>query len=155
MTTIRFILNVQSTMPSTSRVINACFIITSSKDTFVKLWDLSTQHCIQTIVAHRAEVWTLDINPEQNLVFTGSSEGEMKIWKIDHEALQEGLKETLSGEVGIFQLYRTHMNLYHPHLFTVGSEGHPCSHNHTSCVATSCHPDLFPPHPSLSCCPIS
>ncbi|ETW84392.1 hypothetical protein HETIRDRAFT_381903 [Heterobasidion irregulare TC 32-1] len=98
-TTIRFISNVKSTMPSTSRVINAGFIITSSKDTFVKLWDLSTQHCIQTIVAHRAEVWTLDTNPEQNLVFTGSSEGEMKIWRIDHEALQGGFKETSSGEV--------------------------------------------------------
>ena len=28
----------------------------SSKDTFVKLWDLDTQHCFHTIVGHRSEV---------------------------------------------------------------------------------------------------
>lgn len=65
----------------------------------MKVWDLSTQHCVQTTVAHRAEVWSLDINPEKTLIFTGSSEGEMKVWRIDSEALSEGLKEDESGEV--------------------------------------------------------
>ena len=65
-------------------------LLTGSKDTFLKLWDLSTQHCVQTIVAHRAEVWTLDVNKEQGLVFTGSNEGELKAWSIDHDAIAEG-----------------------------------------------------------------
>lgn len=65
----------------------------------MKLWDLTTQHCIQTIVAHRSEIWTMDVDQEQSLVFTGSGEGEIKAWSIDHEALAEGLKETESGEV--------------------------------------------------------
>jgi U3 small nucleolar RNA-associated protein 12 len=65
----------------------------------MKLWDLSTQHCVQTIVAHRSEIWSLAINQEQNLVFTGSGEGDLKAWKIDREALVEGLKETETGEV--------------------------------------------------------
>ena len=65
----------------------------------MKLWDLSTQHCIQTIVAHRSEIWSLDINGDQDLVFTGSGEGELKAWRIDHKALADGLKETDSGEV--------------------------------------------------------
>jgi len=29
----------------------------SSKDSLVKLWDLDTQHCFQTLVGHRSEVW--------------------------------------------------------------------------------------------------
>jgi hypothetical protein len=41
----------------------------------------------------------LDVNPEKTLIFTGSSEGEMKVWKMDTEALSEGLKEDESGEV--------------------------------------------------------
>ncbi len=41
----------------------------------------------------------MDLNPEQELVFTGSGEGEMKAWRIDHEALAQGLRETESGEV--------------------------------------------------------
>ena len=65
----------------------------------MKLWDLSKQHCIQTVVAHRSEIWTLDINPEEKLIFTGSAEGEMKAWNIDHEALAGGLQESETGEV--------------------------------------------------------
>lgn len=67
----------------------------------MKLWDLSTQHCIQTIVAHRSEIWTMDVDRDQRLVFTGSAEGETKVWRIDHDALEEGLKETETGEVTI------------------------------------------------------
>lgn len=41
----------------------------------------------------------MDLNTEQDLVFTGSGEGELKAWKIDHEALAQGLRETDTGEV--------------------------------------------------------
>ncbi len=41
----------------------------------------------------------MDLDANQNLIFTGSGEGELKAWKIDHDALLEGLKETESGEV--------------------------------------------------------
>lgn len=71
----------------------------------MKLWDLSTQHCIQTVVAHRAEVWSLDLNPEQDLIFTGSNEGDLKIWKLDHSILQDGLKETADGQVSFACAY--------------------------------------------------
>jgi U3 small nucleolar RNA-associated protein 12 len=43
----------------------------------------------------------MDVDQEQSLVFTGSGEGEMKAWRIDHQALAEGLKETDTGEVSI------------------------------------------------------
>jgi len=41
----------------------------------------------------------MDVDHDQSLVFTGSGEGEMKVWRIDHKALAEGLKETETGEV--------------------------------------------------------
>lgn len=65
----------------------------------MKLWDLSAQHCIQTTVAHRSEIWTMVANQAQDLVFTGSGEGALKVWKIDREALARGLKGTETGEV--------------------------------------------------------
>lgn len=99
-TAIRFIASSQ-TQPSTSTGSTSSLLLTSAKDTFIKLWDLSTQHCIQTIVAHRSEIWTLDVDHEKGLIFTGSSEGEMKAWRIDYHSLNEGLKETESGEVGL------------------------------------------------------
>ncbi|KAH9943346.1 WD-repeat-containing protein [Epithele typhae] len=101
-TAIRFLRPVAESAPSTSTGVAPGFLLTGSKDTFMKLWDLSTQHCIQTIVAHRSELWTLDLDPEQNLAFTGSGDGEMKVWKVDHEALAQGLRETENGGVSKF-----------------------------------------------------
>ena len=65
----------------------------------MKLWDLSTQHCIQTVVAHRSEIWSLALDLERDLILTGAAEGEVKAWKLDREAISAGLKETESGEV--------------------------------------------------------
>jgi len=66
----------------------------------MKLWDLSTQHCVQTVVAHRSEIWSLDIDFEKDMLFTGSGEGELKAWKIDREAVTKGLNQAETGEVG-------------------------------------------------------
>ncbi|KAI0375739.1 WD-repeat-containing protein [Pilatotrama ljubarskyi] len=124
-TAIRFVRPVAESAPSTSTGTAPGYLLTASKDTFLKLWDLQTQHCIQTVVAHRSEVWTMDLNPEQDLVFTGSGEGEMKAWKIDHEALAQGLRETETGEVTKFihsvttlplaSSHRVSQISFHPH----------------------------------------
>ncbi|KAH9482937.1 putative WD repeat-containing protein C3D6.12 [Psilocybe cubensis] len=97
-TAIQF-LSTSEDQPSTSTSTAPALLVTASKDTFMKLWDLTTQHCVQTVVAHRSEIWSLAINQEQNLIFTGSGEGELKVWKFDREALAKGLKETETGEV--------------------------------------------------------
>ncbi|KAI0832523.1 WD-repeat-containing protein [Trametes gibbosa] len=101
-TAIRFVRPLAESAPSTSTGTAPGFLLTASKDTFLKLWDLQTQHCIQTVVAHRSEVWTMDLNTEQDLVFTGSGEGDLKAWKIDHEALAHGLRESETGGVTKF-----------------------------------------------------
>lgn len=88
-----------SDSPSTSAGSSNDFLISTSKDTLLKLWDLSTQHCVQTIVAHHSEVWSMDFSLEQNLIFTGSGDGDLKAWKIDFDALAAGLETTESGEV--------------------------------------------------------
>ncbi|KAH8106121.1 WD-repeat-containing protein [Cristinia sonorae] len=98
-TALRFVEVISSSAPSTSTGTTPGFLVTGAKDTFLKLWDLSTQHCVQTVVAHRAEVWSLDLDPRQELIFTGSGEGDMKVWKLDHGALESGLQESESGEV--------------------------------------------------------
>ena len=98
-TNIRFLSKYPSSTPSTSTNPTSWLLISSSKDTFLKLWDLSTQHCVQTVVAHRAEVWSLGLNSEQDLLLTGSNEGELKAWKIEPGALMDGIKESEKGEV--------------------------------------------------------
>jgi U3 small nucleolar RNA-associated protein 12 len=79
------------------------FLLTSSKDTLLKLWDLSTQHCIETHVAHKSEIWAMVLFTQETLigeqvvkevrVATGGGEGEnlIKIWKVDTALLKTNL----------------------------------------------------------------
>ncbi|EGO01816.1 hypothetical protein SERLA73DRAFT_166331 [Serpula lacrymans var. lacrymans S7.3] len=96
-TSIRFIS--ESELPSTSGGSLSHALLTTSKDTLMKLWDLSTQHCVQTVVAHRSGIWAMDVDLEQNLVFTGSSDGELKVWKLSLASLSQGLTDAESGEI--------------------------------------------------------
>jgi WD40 repeat protein len=38
---------------------NESYLVSVSKDTLMKVWDLSSQYCVQTIVGHRCEIWSL------------------------------------------------------------------------------------------------
>lgn len=126
------------------------FLLTSSKDTFLKLWDLSTQHCIQTIVASHSEVWSTDVHHELNLIFTGSGEGELKAWKIDREALKDGLKETESGEVSL-QLFFFSSYV----LIVVGCENNSSPFKPPTLFETQNFSNSIPPLPTLPCSPVS
>ncbi|KIK30585.1 hypothetical protein PISMIDRAFT_639068 [Pisolithus microcarpus 441] len=96
-TGIRFL--VPHATPSTSTDSLSSILLTVSKDTLMKVWDLSTQHCMQTVVAHRAEIWSMAVSPDQNYLFTGSNDGDLKAWRINYEAMAGGLRESESGEI--------------------------------------------------------
>ncbi len=70
--------------PSSSA--NPKLLITSSQDTLVKVWDVDAGHCLQTVVGHRSEVRSLDIDSEGSRVVTGSSDGELRVWSISKDA---------------------------------------------------------------------
>ncbi|KAF8605289.1 WD-repeat-containing protein [Ceratobasidium sp. AG-I] len=88
-------------LPSSSTSENETFLITAAKDTFLKLWDLSTQHCVQTQVAHRSEVWSMEVDRKEDklLILTGSGDGEVKAWHLDGAMLRDGLVSTEKGEL--------------------------------------------------------
>lgn len=71
-------------------------LITSSKDSLVKLWDLQTQHCVETLVGHRSEVWSLDVSPDETLLVTGSADRELRLWNIEKELLGKQLEEIVA-----------------------------------------------------------
>jgi len=93
------------------------YLVSSSKDTYLKLWDLSTQHCIQTVVVGRGEVTSCDAMEEAGedeeggdgrwIVITGSGDGEAKVWSIERAALIAGLEKDASGEVSRSSFLRT------------------------------------------------
>lgn len=64
------------------------FLISASKDTLLKVWDFDTKHCIQTIVGHRSEIWSLAIlsppnEPDRIRVFTGSADELIRGYMVD------------------------------------------------------------------------
>lgn len=64
------------------------FLLSTSKDALVKLWDLSTPQCIETRAAQsNGECWALGVAPDGAACFTAGNDGEMKVWTIDIDSL--------------------------------------------------------------------
>ncbi|SAL94956.1 hypothetical protein [Absidia glauca] len=63
------------------------YLVSSSKDTLLKLWDLSAQFCRETIVGHRSEIWSFAISTDKRLILSGGSEPNVKAWQIDWRVL--------------------------------------------------------------------
>lgn len=81
-------------------------IISASKDTFVKFWDLDTEHNFKTLVGHKSEVsylivfliviyisddcidlvliqvWSLVLMNNDRYLITGCNDVELRVWKI-------------------------------------------------------------------------
>jgi U3 small nucleolar RNA-associated protein 12 len=64
------------------------FILSASKDALIKIWDVSSQHCIETHIAQmNGECWAMGVSPDLTGCITAGSDGELKVWSIDLEAL--------------------------------------------------------------------
>lgn len=62
-------------------------VVSVSKDTLMKVWDLDTVCCIQTIVGHRCEIWSLAITPNSNVI-TGSSDQLLRGYRLLDDSAQ-------------------------------------------------------------------
>ena len=68
------------TLPTTS---HPGYHVSTARDTHLKLWDLGTQHCVQTVVVGRGEVWSLAVKEDAEeddergrwVILTGSGDG--------------------------------------------------------------------------------
>jgi U3 small nucleolar RNA-associated protein 12 len=64
------------------------FLLTTSKDSLLKLWDLSSRHCIETHMSQtNGECWALGVSPDLSGCITAGNDGELKVWSIDTENL--------------------------------------------------------------------
>jgi U3 small nucleolar RNA-associated protein 12 len=77
------------------------FLLTTGKDSLIKLWNLATQHCIETHVAQsNGECWALCVSPDGNGCITAGNDGEIKIWSIDTTGLYE-MTQILNPPLGL------------------------------------------------------
>ncbi|VDP05206.1 unnamed protein product [Soboliphyme baturini] len=57
-------------------------LITSSKDSLLKFWDLSCQHCFYTLSVSRSEVWCFICAKEDQFLLVGTAESELYAYRI-------------------------------------------------------------------------
>ncbi|KND02726.1 uncharacterized protein SPPG_01809 [Spizellomyces punctatus DAOM BR117] len=67
-------------------------IVSCSKDSLIKFWDIGTKHCVETVIGHRGEVWALDVGQDERMLLTGAADGEVRVWTIDPDALSQKLE---------------------------------------------------------------
>lgn len=61
----------------------AAYLITTSKDEQIKVWDLESERCVQTAVCHGGELWGVTHDPVTSRLAVGGSDGELRIYKVD------------------------------------------------------------------------
>jgi U3 small nucleolar RNA-associated protein 12 len=66
------------------------FLLSTSKDALIKIWDVATQHCIETHIAQtNGECWALGVSPDGSGCMTAGNDGELKAWAIDLPGLRK------------------------------------------------------------------
>jgi len=79
------------------RLVDESIVVSCSKDTQIKFWNLETQFCFKTIVDNRTEVWALAFIG--NLMVAGAGESGMNVYRLrKHDgAITETLESAVEG----------------------------------------------------------
>lgn len=84
-------------------------LCSSSKDCHIRVWDLDTQHCSQTLVGFGSEVWALAVDPAQTRLVSGSADANLQVYTIakqeigDSESGQHNTLKVLGMAFPTFQ----------------------------------------------------
>ncbi|KAK6465815.1 beta transducin [Scheffersomyces coipomensis] len=70
------------------------YLLSCSKDGLIKLWELKSQQCIETHLAHSNECWSMGLNGNHDLIITSGNKDQVKVWSLDLKAIDgEKIKE--------------------------------------------------------------
>ena len=56
-------------------------VASGSRDNTVKLWDVTSGECLQTLEGHSSNVNSVSFSPDGTMVASGSSDKTIKIWE--------------------------------------------------------------------------
>lgn len=72
------------------------YILSGSKDGLVKVHDTESQHCVQTLAGHSAEVWDMQLDPTNSILVTGSADANIRMFTLIPEEYNLS-NDSLSG----------------------------------------------------------
>ena len=104
---------------------SSCFLLSSARDALIKMWDVDSQHCIETHVAQsNGECWSMGVSADNSGAITAGNDGELKIWSIDLLSLNESVQH--SSEHATKSYLRERGTLYRQGKdHTIGVSFHP------------------------------
>lgn len=76
------------------------YLISTSKDGLIKIWDMKINQCVETHLAHNGESWAMTVfeyNDDRTFVLTTGLNGECKLWTFN-SSLDDGKKLQEFGE---------------------------------------------------------
>lgn len=59
------------------------YLVSVSKDGLIKLWELKSQQCIETHLAHSNECWSMAIKKTKDMLITSGNKDQVKVWSLD------------------------------------------------------------------------
>lgn len=65
--------------------------MSASWDKTIKVWDNSVMSLMHTFVGHKAQINTLDLAPNTNIIASGSRDGHVNIWNLVEGKHLEGI----------------------------------------------------------------
>lgn len=75
-------------------------LVSSSKDKFLRVWDIETQHCVQIVSGHHSEIWSIDVDPDERYLVSGSGDSELRFYSIKNDAA-DGKNEPEKIEIDV------------------------------------------------------
>ena len=70
------------------------YLVSTSKDALIKIWDVQSQNCIETHVAQtNGECWSMAFSADQTGVITAGNDGELRVWSIDLAGLANATED--------------------------------------------------------------
>jgi WD40 repeat protein len=76
---------------------NGEFAASASGDNTIRVWDVNSRKCIQTLRGHTDMIWSLTFSHDGNELCSASDDGSIRIWNVNANAAARVDKRTLDG----------------------------------------------------------
>jgi U3 small nucleolar RNA-associated protein 13 len=56
-------------------------IVSTASDGIIKIWDIKSNECVNTIEGHTDKIWAMTLSKDESRLITAAADSEIHIWK--------------------------------------------------------------------------